>query len=88
MLFYIHSYSKIICNFLEPRGYFDPLSAQKILNKGIWGRFITLCFNFCYLKKADFLDLWGHKLKPAWSEERVGERSMSTLNNILDQFSW
>jgi len=30
-----------------------------------------------------FSDLWGHYLKPACSEERVGERSMSTLNNIL-----
>jgi len=68
---------------------FDKLSAQKILNKGIRGCFITFCINFCYeRKKGDFLDLWSHYLKSACSEERVGDRSMSTLNNILRRFPW
>jgi len=40
------------------------------------------------LKKLFFSDLWGHYLKPACSEERVGERSMSTLNNILHWFHY
>jgi len=41
-----------------------------------------------FRKKRDFLDLWGHYVKPACSEERVGERSVSTLNNILHRFPW
>ena len=35
MLFCIHFYSKIICNFLILGVIFDTVSAQKILNKGI-----------------------------------------------------
>jgi len=91
MLFRMHFYSKIICNFFDSRGYFwHAFSKKKIFNKGIRGRFITFCINFCYLEeqKGIFLDLWGHYLEPACSEERVGERSMSTLNNILHRFPW
>jgi len=40
------------------------------------------------IKNGIFLDLWGHYLKPACSKERVRERSMSTLNNILHRFHY
>jgi len=50
--------------------------------------FYYILYQFLLLKKGFFLDLWSHYLKPACSEERVGERTMSTLNNILHRFPW
>ena len=48
---------------------------------------MTFCSDFYDKKIWDFLDLWGHYVKPACSKVRVRKRSMSTFNNISASIS-
>jgi len=50
---------------------------------------MTFCIDFYDKEIWDYLDLWGHYLKPACSKARliVRKRSMSTLNIISASIS-
>ena len=77
---------KLFATFLT-RGYFWPIFSTKNYRLRVYEDASWHSVSISMIKKWDFLHLWGHYLKPACSKERVGGRSMSTLNNISASIS-